>query len=329
MRFTSPIVLALLASSSSAFTPATTGSRSLAFTSTSLKSAVALNPSDVVSKYEKQMEKMAEKDKTSIALSKDDLKVVHDDEHIVVVEKPSGVLCVPDKANNPSLNAAVFSAFGCESDNMDKMVVHRLGMDTSGLVVFAKTNDALRQMNAHFRTRKVTKKYEALVCGTIEVDGEIDMPLMRDYENPPFMRVSNDELQKALIGVSKTDLPGGLKKILEMPKESVTKYTVLGSEEMGGNAVTRLELESVSGRTHQLNVHCAAIGNPIVKDTVYGVDGEAAQNGGVEGVEGVSEDVQREINAAASGGMCVHMKELSFTHPITKEELKFESKCPF
>lgn len=275
------------------------------------------------------MAKMAEKDKTSTALSKDDLKVVHDDEHIVVVEKPSGVLCVPDKANNPSLNAAVFAAYGCESGNMDKMVVHRLGMDTSGLVVFAKTDKALRLLNTQFRVRKVTRKYEALVCGTVEGDGEVDMPLMRDYENPPFMRVSSDDLQKALVGIEKEDLPGSLKNILAMPKDSVTKYNVLGSEEMGGNAVTRLELESVSGRTHQLNVHCAAMGNPIVNDVVYGVDGTAAKNGGVEGVEGVSEDAQREINAAASGGMCVHMKELSFRHPVTMEELKFESKSPF
>merc|ERR1712129_502631 len=131
-----------------------------------------------------------------------------------------------------------------------------------------------------------------------------------------------------------------------MPKACVTKYSVLGSEEMGGNTVTRLEsvlgseemggntvtrleLESVSGRTHQLNVHCAAMGNPIVNDAVYGVDGSAAKNGGVEGVDGVSEDVQREINASASGGMCVHMKELSFTHPVTLKEMKFESKSPF
>lgn len=272
---------------------------------------------------------MAEKDKTSTALSASDLKVLHNDDDVIVVEKPSGVLCVPDKANNPSLSAAVFSAFGCESNDADKMVVHRLGMDTSGIVVFAKSDAATKALNTQFRTRRVTRKYEALVCGSMEGEGEIDLPLMRDYENPPFMRVSTDEAQKALIGVSKDDLPDGLKKILEMPKASLTKYKVLGTAEMGGETVSRLELESVSGRTHQLNVHCAAIGHPIVKDAVYGVDGEAVKNGGIDVEGAISEDAQRAINAAASGGMCVHMKELSFTHPTLKKVVTFESKAPF
>merc|ERR1712174_106738 len=100
----------------------------------------SVSASDVASKYEEKIEKS-------------DLKVVHEDEHIVVVEKPSGVLCVPGKENNPSLTQAVYDAFGSESLSMDKMVVHRLGMDTSGLVVFARTIEALRGLNTAFRTR--------------------------------------------------------------------------------------------------------------------------------------------------------------------------------
>ena len=84
------------------------------------------------------------------------MKVVHEDEHIVVVEKPKGVLCVPGKEDNPSLSQSVYDAFGSGSLSMDKMVVHRLGMDTSGLVVFARSMDALRGMNTAFRTRKVS-----------------------------------------------------------------------------------------------------------------------------------------------------------------------------
>ena len=84
--------------------------------------------------------------------------MIFEDEHIVVVNKPSGVLTVPGKdQNNPSLNKAVFERYGSESGRMDKMVVHRLGMDTSGLVVFARTDAALRSMNSLFRTRKVTR----------------------------------------------------------------------------------------------------------------------------------------------------------------------------
>jgi tRNA pseudouridine32 synthase/23S rRNA pseudouridine746 synthase len=241
----------------------------------------AVATADVKAAQDASVEKLKAKDASSAALSKDDLDVVFEDEHIVVVSKPSGVLTVPGKdESNPSLNKAVFDRFGSESGRMDKMVVHRLGMDTSGLVVFARTNAALRGMNSLFRTRKVTRKYEALVCGHVAQDsGSIDLPLMRDYECPPFMRVSTDDHQRALIGLD-AEVVG--KKMLESPKESLTTYEVVSREDMDGNDVSRLTLTSISGRTHQLNVHCAAIGHPIVGDTVYGFNGEAAANGGLD-----------------------------------------------
>lgn len=264
------------------------------------------------------------------AVLSQDLKIVFEDEHIVVVDKPAGVLCVPNKENNPSLSQAVFDKFGCESDRADKMVVHRLGMDTSGLVVFARTNAALRGMNTLFRTREVTRTYEALVCGSIEEEeGVINMPLMRDYENPPYMRVSTDEHQRALVGLAIEDVG---KKLLENPKESLTKFSVVGKEEMGGD-VTRVSLTSISGRTHQLNVHCAAFGHPIVGDKVYGINGEATANGGLE--EGTSSskasaEAQEAIaSAAADKPMCVHAKTISFEHPASGEKLSFESAAPF
>jgi tRNA pseudouridine32 synthase/23S rRNA pseudouridine746 synthase len=270
---------------------------------------------------------------TCYCLTSQDLNVIFEDEHIVVVSKPAGVLTIPDKdESNPSPNKAVFDKYGSESGRMDKMVVHRLGMDTSGLVVFARTNAALRQMNTLFRTRKVTRKYEALVAGHVASDeGSIDLPLMRDYECPPYMRVSTDDHQRALIDLDPSQAG---KKILENPKDSLTKYEVLSREDMGGNDVTRLMLTSITGRTHQLNVHCAAIGHPIVGDTVYGYAGEAASNGGLDESElpadKASEDLQKAISEASAGKpMCVHAKSISFRHPVTKEELSFESSAPF
>ena len=175
-----------------------------------------------------------------------ELTIVHEDDHIVVVNKPAGVLTVPGKEGHPSLSQAVFDAVGCESGRADKMVVHRLGMETSGLVVFAKTMEALRNMNTLFRTRKVTRQYEALVCGHMEQDeGMIDLPLMRDYECPPFMRVSTDEHQRALIDLTSDDVD---KKLLEQPKASLTKYEVIAREEIDGQPVTRVTLTSISGR---------------------------------------------------------------------------------
>lgn len=331
--------------------------------------SLSLSSSDIQAKLKAQMAKLQERDRSSKAISSDvsvefhmpsvlapnpkpnipllhintyltfyhnllvqELDVVYEDEHIAVINKPSGVLTVPGKEDNPSLNKAVFERFGCESGRMDKMVVHRLGMDTSGLVVFARTNAALRELNSLFRTRKVTRKYEALVCGHVANDaGVISLPLMRDYECPPYMRVSTDEHQKALIGLDPEEVG---KKILESPKPSTTEYEVMAREDLDGKDVTRLALTSVSGRTHQLNVHCAAFGHPIVGDEVYGYGGEAAANGGIEASElpddSASEDLQKDIAEAVAGKpMCVHAKLLSFEHPITREKLAFECGAPF
>jgi len=306
--------------------------------STATSAPASVSASDVASKYEEQMEKMRAKDKNSIKIEKSDLKVVHEDEHIVVVEKPTGVLCVPGKEDNPSLNQAVFEAYGSDSLSMDKMVVHRLGMETSGLVVFARSMEALRGLNTAFRTRKVVRKYEALLSGHVEADsGEINMPLMRDYTNPPYMRVSTDDHQRALVELEKqSSLPPHIaKKILENPKSCVTLYDVASREELAGNPVTRLSLTSVSGRTHQLNVHCAAFGHPIVGDKVYGLNGEASPNGGLDDAtmdssapKRASSSVQEAVNAA-SDFMCIHAKHLSFEHPVTGDTLNFESTSPF
>lgn len=307
---------------------------------TSLNSAVeeateattTVSAADYKSKLEAQLAKMASKDSSSKSLSKEDLNVVFEDEHIIVVDKPAGVLCVPNKDGSaPSLSQAVFEAYGSESNRADKMVVHRLGMDTSGLVVFARTDVALKNMNTLFRTRSVSRTYEALVCGSITDDeGVINMPLMRDYEHPPYMRVSSDDAQRALFGLSAEDVG---KKLLERPKESMTKYTVVSREEMDGNAVSRVTLSSVSGRTHQLNVHCAAFGHPIVGDKVYGINGEAAPNGGLDAgtsSSAASVELQESIAAAtADKPMCVHAKTISFEHPVSGEKMSWESSTPF
>lgn len=265
------------------------------------------------------------------------MKVVYEDNHIVVVDKPSGVLCVPGKDGFPNLAEAVCDSFGCEMGRPDKMVVHRLGMDTSGLVVFAKTMLAVRGMNAIFRTRKIERKYEALVCGHVEKDeGLINLPLMRDYENPPFMRISTDDHQRALIDLDPAIVG---KKLLEQPKDSLTKYEVIAREEMDGNPVTRVAITSISGRTHQLNVHLAAFGHAIVGDSTYGINGDAASNGGLSSAEldslapnanRADANLQQQIASAAKGkSACVHAKSLKFRHPVTKEDISLSSDAPF
>jgi 23S rRNA-/tRNA-specific pseudouridylate synthase len=127
------------------------------------------------------------------------------------------------------------------------------------------------------------------------------------------------------------------KKLLEAPKESLTAYEVLAREEMDGQPVSRVELTSISGRTHQLNVHCSALGHPIVGDKTYGYGGDAAPNGGLTNEEleelapnpnRASEAVLKSI-AVQGKPMCVHANYIGFRHPITKEYVSFRSDSPF
>lgn len=263
-----------------------------------------------------------------------DIVIVSEDEYLVVVDKPSGVLSVASEQGIPSLAQTVFETAKSNFSSYDRMVVHRLGTETSGLIVFAKTMEALRGMNSLFRTRQVTRQYEVLVCGHVkEQRGTIDMPLMRDYIHPPYMRISTDEHQKALLDLN-PNIVG--KKLLEAPKPSQTHYEVVSRESLKSTdlPVTRLTVTSITGRTHQLNVHCAAFGHPIVGDRVYGLGGEAAPYGGLEMApdrEGAATiELQDEIaKAAADLNMCVHAKHLKFRHPITNNLLEFRSPAPF
>lgn len=196
---------------------------------------------------------------------------MHEDENMLVIDKPSGVLSVSGKDKEiPSLAGAVhkFLPNNIKLSSGDHMIVHRLGMDTSGLIVMAKNKRTVQILNGVFRERKVERRYEALVAGHLEKDeGLINLPIMRDYVRPPFVRISTDHHQWKLVDLTSEQVG---KTILERPKESVTKYKVVKREFVDGQPATRVILSSMTGRYHQLNVHMAAFGHPIVGDTVYG-----------------------------------------------------------
>lgn len=175
-----------------------------------------------------------------------------------MTEKPSGILSGPRQEEGVhTLLETVHEHVGDIAISRDQMVVHRLGRDTSGLMVFAKSQDAMLTLNTLFRTRKITRQYEVLVAGHVQKDqGFISMPMMRCYECPPYMRVATDEQQRYLLSLD-ADIVG--KKLLEAPKASFTHFQVVAREEIDENPylqVTRMILTSITGRTHQLNVHC-------------------------------------------------------------------------
>ena len=257
-----------------------------------------------------------------------------------MVDKPSGVLTVPGKENNPSLSETVHQHIKTKDlPTGDHMVVHRLGMDTSGLIIMAKTKNAVRELNGVFRERKVDRKYEALVAGHIEMDdGIINLPVMRDYRCPPYVRISTNDHQWALVDLTAADVG---KKILEGPKESITKYEVVAREFLQGQPVTRVTLTSITGRYHQINVHLAAFGHPIIGDNVYGIDGDALPNGGLTEAERnelipnasrADDETQVLLNESVNAKElppCIHAKYIKFTHPITKKEFEFSTESPF
>jgi 23S rRNA-/tRNA-specific pseudouridylate synthase len=197
----------------------------------------------------------------------------------------------------------------------------------------------------------VGKTYEALVCGHMPSDFpegpvEIDLPLQRDHRFPPFMRVATPDSELDVVQAVQDLQHAGYKKLMrKKPKPSQTLLTILGREYMTFGAatinnskkhpVTRVALTPLTGRTHQLRVHCAALGHPIVADPAYGIYGEASPSGGLElndTCTGASLELQKEINASvdeSSQCMCLHAKELNIIHPLTGNEMKFEAPVPF
>jgi len=313
------------------------------------------------------------------------LKIIYVDSHIITVDKPSGALSVPGPRRNPSVANLVHEYFGNDEDDVDKMIVHRLDMDTSGILVFARSSQVLKKLHDDFRNKTaiqeyggtgvalVSKKYEALVCGHVSApEGDIDLPLIRDRDNPPFMKVyAGDDMTLPTPPVFLTethmDENEALRKSMryfkmmsKSPKESLTQFQVISKEFLDGwLPVTRLELVPITGRTHQLRVHCAAIGHPIVGDGIYGFNGEGSPNGGFSDNEmesqfphvGISHtSLQRAIMERRrnktngreglehndtmdrkyyAGTLCLHAKQLNLLHPITFTPLIFEADTPF
>jgi len=168
------------------------------------------------------------------------LEILYIDEDVLVVNKPSGLLSVPGKELKhwDSLELRVKAQYA------NSLLVHRLDMDTSGVIIFALNKSSQRSLNLQFEQRVVKKIYEARVFGNINKNnGSIDLPLIVDWPNRPLQKV---------------DIKEG--------KDALTHWHVLKRER---NA-TRVRLMPETGRTHQLRVHMMSIGHAILGDRFYG-----------------------------------------------------------
>jgi tRNA pseudouridine32 synthase/23S rRNA pseudouridine746 synthase len=205
------------------------------------------------------------------------LDTVYADTHLLVFNKPSGLLSVPGRGpdKQDALSARAQQAYP------DALVVHRLDMSTSGLVVMARGIAMQRLLNAAFADRAVVKRYTAVVAGALaENQGQIDLPILVDWPNRPLRKIDPDQGQA-----------------------SCTRWQVL--EVCDGH--TRLALEPVTGRTHQLRVHLAAIGHPILGDALYAPPGVQAQ----------------------AHRLLLHAHHLALRHPATGAALQWECQADF
>lgn len=203
------------------------------------------------------------------------IEILHADDDLIVVDKPAGLLSVPGRELPDSLQTRLAET------HPDSLLVHRLDMATSGVMIFARNKAAQRHLGLQFERRHTSKTYIARVFSHVAgKSGRINLPLIADWPNRPRQMVS-----------------------WEHGKPSVTDWEVLERED---NA-TRLALHPVTGRSHQLRVHCWAMGHPILGDRIYAVD-----------------DV---FNAAPR--LHLHAWKLSLRHPSDGRAVSFQADCPF
>jgi tRNA pseudouridine32 synthase/23S rRNA pseudouridine746 synthase len=208
------------------------------------------------------------------------LEVLHVEPAFVVLVKPPGLLSEPGRGPDKRDSLLVRA----QAVYPDARIVHRLDMMTSGVIVLARETLAHAVLSEAFRERAVDKRYEALVHGRPPHDaGQVELPLVVDWPNRPRQVVCH-----------------------ATGKPSLTHYRVLGQAHVDGvGPLTRVSLSPVTGRTHQLRVHLAALGCPIAGDPFYGIEGDTAPR------------------------MMLHACRLEFAHPVTGERLSFESPVPF
>jgi 23S rRNA pseudouridine1911/1915/1917 synthase len=222
------------------------------------------------------------------------LEILYEDDELVVVNKPAGMVVHP-AAGAPSgtlANALAhhFQELSSRAGATRPGIVHRLDRDTSGLIVVAKTEESHENLSDQFRAREVFKSYVALVHGQVATEsGRIDQPLARDPRHRTRMAV----------------VRGG--------RPALSLYKVRQSAER----FTLLDVEIKTGRTHQIRVHLQWLKHPVVGDKVYG-----------EGRDKSVQDVRVRAALTALNRQFLHAGQLGFRHPRSLEQLRFNAPLP-
>jgi 23S rRNA pseudouridine1911/1915/1917 synthase len=225
------------------------------------------------------------------------LRIVFEDEHVLVVDKPAGMVTHPGAGQRTGTLAAAalahVPAMAGVGGPRRPGIVHRLDKGTSGLVVLAKTQAAYDALTAQLARRTVTRRYLCLVHGDLRPDeGSIDRPIARDPRSRVRMAVA----------------PAG------RGKRAVTRFRVL--ERFPGVSLVECRLET--GRTHQIRVHLASLGHPLLGDATYG--GRRATAAADPGLAALLSRIE---------GVALHAAGLAFVHPATGERVDLSSPLPY
>jgi len=203
------------------------------------------------------------------------LETLYLDDHLIIVNKPSGLLATPEKGTERS--DCLLSRVQLEYPGAD--TVDRLDMFTSGVIIFSLTSKCHKALSKQFEEKNIHKEYIAKVYDELECrKGIINLPLIADLPNRPKQKV---------------DFMSG--------KLAKTQYELITTDNSGNSLVRLIPLTS---RSHQLQVHMAALGNPILGDAMYGCD----------------------ASCEASSGLLLHAKKISFIHPLLNIEININ--CP-
>lgn len=223
------------------------------------------------------------------------LVFVYEDEHLMVINKPRGLLVHLGAGERV---ATLVDFLRQQNKPLSTVgpperagIVHRLDKDTSGLIIVCKTDAAHWKLAEDFSNRRLTKNYIALVCGMPPLRGRIEAPIERHATHRKKFAV----------------VPHG--------KDAITEYTVTQS----WRKFALLDVNLLTGRTHQIRVHLNYLNHPIAGDPLYGGEKRALDSAGSDEVRAALQQLK---------GQALHAAKLAFTHPITNEELSFEAPLP-